>query len=82
VSQAAYGSKVMPPMPLLEALWCERYRCLPSELEDEDANAMLLHGQLLTLYRAMLRQQAGQKLTPGEDELVGKVLQMELEADG
>lgn len=44
---------------------------------------ILLHGETLGLYRALSKLQAGLKLTLGENRMVGKALEAELEgSDG
>ena len=70
------------PYELMEALWCERYTCLPWELDGSQqpsAERLLLHGQLLGAWRAFQKLQAGRALTPGEDRIVGEILQLEMD---
>ena len=65
------------PYELLEALWCERYHCLPSQVQAEDASRLLLHGTLLTLWRACKKQQGGGQLTAAENRIMGHTLMWE-----
>jgi hypothetical protein len=40
------------PLPLLKALMCETYSCLPSELAEEPADDLLLGWQALMLWKS------------------------------
>jgi len=65
------------PFELLEAIWCERYRCLPSQLENEDAGKLLLDGQVLSTWRTL--NKPVEQLTARENELLGRILQDKLD---
>jgi len=58
---------------------CERFHCLPWELETHDLGALLRDVALLDTYRLGLKHKAGEKLTSDEDRQVGEFLMAELE---
>lgn len=65
------------PHPLLEAMLCEQFHCLPSALDEEDAPRLLQGLEALALYQALRRLQRGEKLSREEHETVGEVLEWE-----
>lgn len=65
------------PHPLLEAMLCEQFHCLPSALDEEDAPRLLQGLEALSLYQALRRLQRGEKLSREEREMVGEVLEWE-----
>jgi len=68
------------PEELLVGLLCERFRCLPSELEKEDIGLLLRVSEALSIFRAVekMRTPEGQKLlTKDEKRLLAEILQLE-----
>ena len=61
---------------------CERFHCLPWDLERHDLSALLRAVALLDTYRLGLKHKSGDKLTAAEDEQVGQFLMADLEAHG
>lgn len=71
------------PWELAEALWCEEYHLAPRSggLERQDAAQLMLYGSIKALYYALLKQQqCREQLTAAERDLVGEVMELDLEA--
>jgi len=60
-------------------LLCERFRCLPSELENEDIALLLRASEALSIFRAVEKTKTpeGHKLlTKEEKRLLAEILQL------
>ena len=80
VANFAYNDDAPPPVEILEAAMWERFHCLPSELDTEDAARLLVAVGALDLYRTLKKMQRGnEELTPGEYDMIGKALEADLE---
>ena len=64
---------------MIEIALCERFHCLPSQLEHEDIGMIVRGCNLLDLYHALKRSAAGDELSEEENALVGRALQIEIE---
>ena len=60
---------------------CERFHCLPWELEGHDIGQMLHDMRLLDVYRIGIKQRNGEKLSQDEDIELGELLNWEIERE-
>ena len=67
----------MPP-EMLEAMLCEHFQCLPSELDQEDGDRLLTLMYAQSVARAFGKLRRGEKRTPGEAELIRNIKRAEL----
>ena len=72
------------PHILLEAILCEAYHCLPSQLDGEDASRLLRSREALALYRVVTRtaNKPKNKWTLDERRAMGELLNLDWERDG
>jgi len=65
---------------LLVGLLCERFRCLPSELENEDIALLLRASEALSIFRAVEKAKTPESfklLTKEEKRLLAEILKLE-----
>lgn len=67
------------PLAIAEIKLCERFGCLPSDLDDEDWGRLLTGVALTHDYDVAAKHRRGEKLTTAEDILIGKLYQMQLD---
>jgi len=79
--QAAEGHGPIP-WEIVEDQLCERYHCLPWDLEGQDVGRLLRNSRLRSVYDVIRKSNGGTELTNGESEIMGRVLQMRLENNG
>jgi hypothetical protein len=70
------------PWEVVEASLCERFHCLPSQLDSEDVARILRGIDVLELYRDLRRYLDGERLKPSEMDRIMPALQAELEDYG
>jgi len=61
-------------------LLCERFKCLPSELENEDIASLLRISEALSIFRAVEKSKSPETfklLTKDEKRLLAEILQLE-----
>jgi len=75
---AAYGEGVLP-WEILEISLCERFGCLPWDLDGQDIGRLLYGIKLNNIYQIAHKHAQGDKLNDSENETFGKVLQYELD---
>lgn len=79
--EAGYTGETAMPHAAFEASLCERFHCLPSQLDDEDAARLLEGIELLSVYEVFQKMSEGIKLNSQERKLQGELLQLEIEAN-
>jgi len=79
--RAGYADETAIPYAAFEASLCERFHCLPSQLDDENAARLLQGIELLGIYELFQKMSQGIKLNPQESKLQGELLQLELELE-
>jgi hypothetical protein len=77
VLRAADGNA--SPWPLIEGRLCERFHCLPWELDGHDISRLFADRDAVDLYDALRKMQRGERLTDYENIIVGRALELELE---
>jgi len=68
------------PWEVAEMRLCERFGCLPSQLDGEDWGRMMASISLTYDYDTVRKHMRGEKLTAREDALVGELYQFEVDA--
>ena len=79
--RAGYTGETGIPYAAFEASLCERFHCLPSQLDDEDAARLLQGVELLGIFEMAQKMSQNTKLSPQESKLQGELLQLELELE-
>ena len=79
--RAGYTGETAIPYAAFEASLCERFHCLPSQLDDENAARLLQGVELLGIYEIFQKMGQGTKLNSQEQKLQGELLQLELELE-
>jgi len=79
--RAGYGGKTAIPYAAFEASLCERFHCLPSQLDDANAARLLQGIELLGIFELFQKMGEGIKLNSQERKLQGELLQLELEQE-
>ncbi len=79
--RAGYTGETAIPHVAFEASLCERFHCLPSQLDDEDATRLLQGIELLGIFELFQKMSQNIKLSPQESKLQGELLQLEIELE-
>ena len=74
--RAAYGEG-LPPYELTLGWLCDRYHKTPEEIERSDMTRILRMIGLVNAYDVLKKHQRGDKLTPEEFEMVGRLMRLD-----
>ena len=78
---AAYG-KAQLPWAAMEAQICERFHKWPEELDEIDVGRLLRGVALADINSTARKMSSGATLTAAENDLMGRLLQLELDESG
>ena len=67
--RAGYTGESAMPYGAFEASLCERFHCLPSQIDGEDAVRLLRGIELLNIYEVFQKMSRGVKLDPHQPQV-------------